>query len=76
MLSFDYIGNITAYEFVRGGTHALGSGVTVGCGVFCEVMITFLLTLTVLMVAVDSGGRNVSAPLLIGFSLTAGIVAG
>lgn len=61
---------------IKGGAHQLGEDVTLGCAVFCEVMLTLILVTTVLMTAVDSGGRNVSAPLLIGFSVAVDIVAG
>ena len=68
--------NMTAYEIINGGAPVPGPMVGEGQAFFCEVMLTIILTFTVLMTAVDTKGKSVVAPLAIGFSLIASILAG
>lgn len=44
--------------------------------ILCEIILTFVLVITVLMAAVDGGERNVLAPLAIGFAVLVDILAG
>lgn len=64
------------YENISGGAHNLASGVSPGQGVLCEIVLTTVLVLTVLMSAVDSRTKSPLAPLAIGFAVTVDILAG
>ena len=44
--------------------------------ILCEIILTFVLVITVLMAAVDGGERNVLAPLAIGLAVLVDILAG
>lgn len=65
-----------AYNASDGGAHTLGMGITPGWGILCEVLLTTLLVLTVLMSAVDKRNLNKVAPLAIGFAVAVDILAG
>ncbi|XP_070187779.1 aquaporin-8-like [Littorina saxatilis] len=68
--------NKDVYTAIGGGAHTLGEGVTAGQGVLCEVVLTTVLVLTVLMTAVDPRNKSQLAPLAIGFAVTVDILAG
>jgi len=64
------------YELIRGGVHHLGPGVEPGWGMLIEFMLTFLLILTICMVAVNPKTKTNLAPLAIGFVVVVDIFAG
>lgn len=66
----------TEYETIGGGAHNLASGVTAGQGMLCEIVLTVVLVLTILMAAVDPKHKSVLAPLAIGFAVVVDILAG
>ncbi|XP_013063681.2 aquaporin-8-like isoform X1 [Biomphalaria glabrata] len=64
------------YKNISGGAHDLSAHVSVGEGVLCEVMLTAMLVTVILSSAVDPKTKNVLAPLGIGFTVVADILAG
>lgn len=64
------------YKAIGGGAHNLAPGVTAAGGLLCEVVLTTVLVLTVLMTAVDPKTKSSLAPLSIGFAVTVDILAG
>ncbi|XP_025088343.1 aquaporin-8-like isoform X1 [Pomacea canaliculata] len=70
----------SVYELIGGGAHNLGSfakdSVTPGQGVLCEMVLTMVLVMTVLLTAVDPITKTTLAPLAIGFAVTVDILAG
>jgi len=66
----------TAFASINAGGQMLSAGVGVGSGLVCEIILTFILIITVLMAAVDTDGRNVLAPIGIGFAVIVDILAG
>ena len=75
-LSFEVSENKTAFESISCGGQELGNGVNWQSGLLCEVVLTFALVTSVLNAAVDSDGKNVLAPLAIGFTVFVDILAG
>ena len=67
---------ITQYEMISGGAHALGPGVSVGCGVLCEIILTTFLVMAVLMTAVDRVAGKPFAAIIIGLSVAVDIMVG
>ncbi|XP_046576189.1 aquaporin-8-like [Haliotis rubra] len=66
---------VAEYELINGGAHIL-SAVGPGPGIVCEILLTTVLVLTVLMSAVDDHSKSNLAPLAIGFAVTVCIFAG
>ncbi|XP_076444341.1 aquaporin-8-like [Babylonia areolata] len=64
------------YTAIGGGAHTLGSGVEPGEGVLCEVVLTAVLVLTVLVSAVDPRTKSPLAPLAVGFAVIVNVLAG
>ncbi len=63
----------TAYLAINGGGHTLSA--SDGSGFLCEVVLTLVLVMTVLMAAVDTDGKNPGAPFAIGFAVFVDILA-
>ena len=63
------------YESIAGGAHTLAEGISVWEGLLCETVVTMVLVGTVLLVAVDSDGKNPHAPFAIGFAVLVDIMA-
>ena len=79
MLSFNTTNGATpptAYESILGGAHDIGTNVGPGQAYLCELLLTAMLVLTVLMTAVDTKGKNVLAPMAIGLVVLVDILAG
>ncbi|KAH9519952.1 Aquaporin-8 [Bulinus truncatus] len=66
----------TIYGKIGGGAHDLGYNVSIGEGILCEVMLTAMLLTVILASAVDPKTKSVLAPLAIGFTVVADILAG
>ncbi|KAK7507976.1 hypothetical protein BaRGS_00000941, partial [Batillaria attramentaria] len=64
------------FKAIGGGAHNLGENVTAGEGMLCEIVLTVVLVLTVLMAAVDPQTKSNLAPLAIGFAVFVDILAG
>ncbi|KAL8565110.1 hypothetical protein ACOMHN_005313 [Nucella lapillus] len=65
-----------AYLAIKGGAHTLSPGVTVGQGVLCEMVLTTVLVLTVIMTSIDPQTKAPLAPIAIGFAVILDVVAG
>ena len=77
MLNFTVPGErLTAYETILGGAHNLQSGVGPSQAILVETILTSILVLTVLLAAVDSEGKNSTAPVAIGLAVLVCILAG
>jgi len=80
ILSFSVIGadgaSMTAFTSIAGGGQMLAEGVSSVQGLLCEAFLTFILITVVLLAAVDSEGNNALAPIAIGFTVVADIIAG
>jgi len=76
ILGFTISTGETAFTSINGGGQMLGEGVTQMQGLLCECVLTFILLIVVLLAAVDTEGSNVLAPLAIGFTVVADILAG
>ncbi|XP_048248156.1 aquaporin-8-like isoform X1 [Haliotis rufescens] len=62
---------------INGGAHILNAPVIgPGPGILCEILLTTVLVLTVLLSAVDDHNKSSLAPLAIGFAVTVCILAG
>jgi len=59
----------TVYESIRGGSHVLAEGVGPIQAIVFEVILTFILVFTVLMVAVEKTSHRNLAPLSIGLAV-------
>ncbi|XP_067672685.1 aquaporin-8-like isoform X1 [Haliotis asinina] len=66
---------LAEYKMINGGAHIL-TAVEPGQGIVCEILLTTVLVLTVLMSAVDDHNKSNLAPLAIGFAVTVCILAG
>lgn len=75
------------FEMINGGAHNLGHfslngtmdkiiSVSPGEGILCEIVLTSVLVLTVLMSAVDPYNKSILAPLAIGFAVTVDVIVG
>lgn len=67
---------VNAYRNALGGVPVVGENVGDGNAVLCEIIITFILVMTVLMTALDTRGKTILAPLFIGLAVAVGIMAG
>jgi MIP family channel proteins len=65
----------TVYESIRGGSHTLAEGVGPVQAIVFETVLTFILVLTVLMVAVEKTSHRHLAPLSIGLAVLVDIAA-
>ena len=68
--------NVSVYWAIQAGGHTLVPGVDPGQGILCELLLTAILVSTVILTAVDEDGKTVLAPLMIGLSVAADILAG
>ncbi|XP_076460185.1 aquaporin-8-like [Babylonia areolata] len=64
------------YVAIGGGAQTLAPGVTAGQGILCEMVLTTVLVLTVLMTAIDPRTKAALAPIAIGFAIILGVLAG
>ena len=65
--------NVTVYESIRGGSHTLADGVTVGQGILLEAALTFILVVVVLLVATDRTWHHRQLALAVGSTVFAEI---
>ena len=68
--------NVSVYWAIQAGGHTLAPGVGPGQGILCEMLLTAILISTVNLTAVDEDGKTVFAPLMIGLTVVADILAG
>ena len=61
--------NVTVYESIRGGSHTLADGVTVGQGILLETSLTFILVVVVLLVATDRTWHHRQLAFAVGFTV-------
>ncbi|XP_064644756.1 aquaporin-like [Lineus longissimus] len=66
---------MSMYMYIKGGTHHPEVGVDILHAILAEAIITAILTLTVLISAVDREHKSPLAPLAIGFAVMNGIIA-
>ena len=64
------------YMSLNGGAHMLPSDISPGAGILCEMLLTTILVLTVIMSTCDERTKTGRAPLGIGFSVLVDILAG
>jgi len=67
--------NATVYQSIRGGSHSLAEGVTVGQGILLEAALTFILVIVVLLVATDRTWHHRQLALAVGFTVFVDIAA-
>ncbi|XP_041363390.1 aquaporin-8-like isoform X2 [Gigantopelta aegis] len=64
------------FESLNGGAHILPPETSAGQGILCEMLLTTLLVLTVIMGTCDGRTKSERAPLAIGFCVLVDILAG
>lgn len=72
----DRVTGLTSVAFTFTTEGAVNPNYPVLSIILCEIILTFVLVITVLMAAVDGGERNVLAPLAIGLAVLVDILAG
>ena len=63
------------WQSVKGGSHSLGEGVSVGVGILTEILITTNLLIVILVSAVDNNTKSNLTSIAIGIAVAAGIFA-